>query len=192
MSFYELDNTEYLMYDSHYGSADTLKADFMNGVPQLVASVPQNKCASDEDIQNGSVTVYSNESIKQNQLKQNQLKQNQAIPALYKVATDTSQDNVKGVKESFQAKINDQNQKFVEQQSKSMLSLIEIIDAYQKENNDLKNKMNEKEQVCKLQLDYANSELSNISEPHNLKQYIKIEILMLVLLLIFIIYFYLM
>jgi len=175
MSSYELDNTDYLMFDSHYGVNPNGSND---NFPRY----------NDEDIQNGPTTVYSNESIKNKQIN----------PHIYRVAIDTSQDNVKG-KESFntvsqsqdQLKLKLNDQKFVEQQSKNMLQLVEIIDAYQKENNDLKNKINEKEQVCKLQLDYANSTMAHINEPTNLKQYIKIEIFVLVLLLTFIIYFYL-
>ena len=89
-------------------------------------------------------------------------------------------------------KIRMDDQKFMEEQSKNMLSLVDIINTYQEENVSLKNKMNEKDQICKLQLDVANSGLLNDADTSYLKNYIKIEIFLLVLLFILIIFYFLM
>ena len=165
MNFYELDDTNYLLTDN----TDDIKY------------------IDDEEIHHVPVNVYSKDKDNIEYNNKN----------LYDKSSDkskVSENNDEILNKLYQARIDDK--KFIEEQSKNMVSLVEIIDAYQTEQNILKNriKQNDKldkpdnlDNLCKLQLDFTNSKIMDTNTT-NLKQYVKLEMLLLTLLFVLIIY----
>ena len=76
--------------------------------------------------------------------------------------------------------------KIIENQCGNTQSFIEIINAYKKKNDILKNHIKYTDQVCKLQLDFSNSGQPTV-DTASLKYYVKLEMFILTLLLVFII-----